>query len=212
MRVETVYCSGMKKEIKFPTKQEVDVHINQNRTELFSDPDFREYEEVDIIFLEPTQLIALRDYPPLHSPEAFTVYRKKFVAGERVEPIVVIPSRIVIEYLKKNEVRAHTYRQELELFLNTHPRATYFMLGGKHRSAAATILGVRIPCLVISNDADVAKINALMAEGKLTGMPSVGENFKRTLSELDDHYFEHKVFWTMDEKTKAMIDHGDISL
>ncbi|MEK7540454.1 MAG: hypothetical protein AAB558_04365 [Patescibacteria group bacterium] len=166
---------------------------------------------MEIFFLNPKQLIAMRDYPPLHSPKAFVAYQKKFLAGEKVEPVVVIPSGLVIEHLKKNTDRFNTYRQELERFLDQHPLAAYFMLGGKHRSAAATILGLKIPCLVVHNDSDVNKIHALMADGKLKGVPSVGKDFEVTLSELEQHYFENKVFWSMDEKTKAMVDGGDIS-
>src|SRR3989338_6106389 len=151
-------------------------------------------KESAIVFLEPAQLIAMKDYPPLHSPEAFADYRKKFIAGDNIEPVVVVPSAIVLEHLKKNRNRFETYRQELERFLVAHPSATYFMLGGKHRSAAASILGLKIPCLVVRNDTDSDNIHTLMADGKLTGVPSVGKNFEETLSELDDHYFEHKTF------------------
>lgn len=73
------------------------------------------------------------------------------------------------------------------------------------------VLGKQIPGVVLRNDADVDHIHKLMSEGRLTGAPSVGKNFEETLNELDDHYFENKAFWDMDEKTKAMIDHGDIS-
>lgn len=180
--------------------------------EPLSNLDEKEFGEMKRTLLEPEQLIAMRDYPPLHSPEAFAAYRKKFAAGESVEPLVVVPFQIVLEHLRKNETRFETYRETLEQFLTTHPSAAFFMLGGKHRSAAATILGIKIPCLVVRDEADVTKIRALMTDGRLTGVPSVGENFEETLSELDEHYFEHKGFWTMDEKTKAMIDHGDISL
>lgn len=166
---------------------------------------------MDIILLEPAHLIAMQDYPPLHSPEAFVAYREKFTTGKGVEPIVVVPSLTVIEHLRKNPLRFESYRHELERFLATHPSAKYFMLGGKHRSAAATLLGLKIPCLVVDRDADIDNIHALMAEGKLTSGTGVGENFEKTLSILDDHYFENKSFWSMDEKTKAMIDQGDVS-
>lgn len=165
---------------------------------------------MDIIFLEPHQLIGMQDYPPLHSPEAFAEYKRKFTAGEQVEPVMVVPSQTVLEHLKKSAERFESYRKDLEQFLEAHPSAAYFMLGGKHRSAAATILGVKIPCLVVNNDADVGYVQMLMADGKITGVPSVGKDFTETLSELDDHYFEKKAFWTMEEKTKAMLDRGDI--
>jgi len=162
------------------------------------------------IFLKPSQLIAMIDYPPLHSPKAFTTYRKKFKSGSYVEPIVVIPIKIVVENLAKNKTRYNTYKKTLEQFLKDHPRAKYFMTGGKHRSAAATVLGVKIPSLIIKNDADVNGVNLLIDNGEITGVPPVNENFNKTLEELEEHFFEHKRFWTMDEKVRAMIENGDI--
>jgi hypothetical protein len=160
--------------------------------------------------LGPAQLIAMIDYPPLHSPEAFAAYREKFTLGTHVEPIIVIPVKIVIDHLAKDRARYETYRETLEQFLAGHPEAKYFMMGGKHRSAAATVLGVKIPSLIIENDADVDEINSLISKGEITGVPSVDKNFVKTLGELEEHYFEHKRFWTMDEKTRAMVENGDI--
>lgn len=168
-------------------------------------------QDLEELSADPSELIAMRDYPPLHSPEAFLAYRAKFLLGEHVEPVIVIPSATVIEHLRKNENRFDSYRNELETFLAAHSSAKYFMLGGKHRSAAATILGLKIPCLVVRDDFDIENIHALMSDGSITGVPSVGKGFAETLAELDDHYFEHKAFWTMDEKTGAMLGNGDIS-
>ncbi|HCC23090.1 TPA: hypothetical protein DF272_02835 [Candidatus Falkowbacteria bacterium] len=161
--------------------------------------------------LNANQLIAMIDYPPLHSPEAFASYREKFKAGESVEPLIAVPAKIVIEYLKQNQVRYAAYKVILARFLEDHPAAAFFMTGGKHRSAAATILGLKIPCLIIENDNGVAKVHSLMKQGKITGVPGVGDNFADTIQELEDHYFEHKRFWTMEEKTRLMIENGDIS-
>jgi hypothetical protein len=94
--------------------------------------------------------------------------------------------------------------------LSNHPTAKYFMLGGKHRSAAATVVGVNVPCLVIESSSDVDDVHRFMSEGKITGVSSVGEDFADTLRELEEHYFEHKRFWSMDEKTEAMIQNKDI--
>lgn len=163
------------------------------------------------VYLEPSELIAMQDYPPLHSPEAFAAYKKKLQEGEKVPSIVVVPAHVATEHFQKNPERFHCYKKELEQFLGTHPSAKYFMLGGKHRSAAATILGLKISCVVIQNDADNAQVHA--SEGAVVvDVASVGKDFDATLSELDDHYFKHRAFWSMDEKARAMIDTGDISL
>ncbi|MFA6486571.1 MAG: hypothetical protein WCT40_04370 [Candidatus Magasanikbacteria bacterium] len=161
-------------------------------------------------FLEPVQLIAMIDYPPLHSPEAFAVYREKLKLGTPVEPIIVVPLKTVVDHLSKNEAHYATYKEILDHFLADHSEVKYFMTGGKHRSAAATILGQKIHSYIIENEADVDEINSLINKGEITGVPPVSENFIKTLDELEAHYFEHKRFWAMDEKTKAMIKNGDI--
>lgn len=160
--------------------------------------------------LKPSQLIALVDYPPLHSHEALVMYYKKIKAGKKIEPIIVVPNKQVLEYFQSKKTRYKKYQKILELFLKEHRAAKYFMLGGKHRSAAATLLGVKIPCLVVKNNADIAHIHQLTKEGKITGVPSVGKDFNKTLSILEKYFYKDKRFWTMDEKTKAMIDGGDI--
>ena len=160
--------------------------------------------------LDPKQLMGMIDYPPLHSPEAFRSYYEKHKSGMDVEPVAVVPIEAAIAYFAERPERYATFRTTLDDFLLSHPSAKYFMLGGKHRSAAATVLGTDIPCLVVGSEADVTEIHRLMDEGKITGGTGVGENFSDTLHELEEHYFEHKRFWTMDEKTEAMIKNKDI--
>lgn len=150
------------------------------------------------------------DYPPLHSPEALRSYYEKHKAGSEIEPIIVIPVEIAKLHFSGNKDRYGTYRDELEAFLSDHPEAKYFMSGGKHRSAAATVFGAKINGLVVESDEDIAEIHVLMSAGKITGVPSVGKSFDDTLDELEDHFVEHRRFWTMDEKTDAMIENNDI--
>lgn len=59
---------------------------------------------------------------------------------------VIETDRLLLAPISKN------YR---EIIFKEHPRAKYFMSGGKHRSAVATILGVKVPCLIVKNDNDV---------------------------------------------------------
>lgn len=152
----------------------------------------------------------MMDYPPLHSPEAFRSYYEKHKSGTEVEPVVVVPIEEARNYFAGRPKRYATYKVALNEFLSSHPSARYFMLGGKHRSAAATVLGKKIPCLIVGSEADVVEIHRLMSEEKLTGVPSVSKNFPETLHELEEHYFEHKRFWDMNEKTEAMIKNGDV--
>ena len=161
--------------------------------------------------LKTAQLIAMIDYPPLHSPKTFALYYQRLKTGKKIEPAIVVPARAVLNHFKSRKNRFKKYQIILEQFLKEHPEAKYFMPGGKHRSAAATILGIKVPCLVVKDDKDVRYIHKLTKEGKITGVPSVEKNFKETLKMLEKHFFKHKRFWTMDEKTKEMIKNRDIS-
>mgnify|MGYP001613998388 CR=1 FL=1 len=160
--------------------------------------------------IKPTQLIAMIDYPPLHSPEAFFGYYQKLKADQKIEPTIIVPTQQVISHFKGRKIRYKSYAKQLESFLATHPTIKFFMLGGKHRSAAAAVLGLNIPCLIVKNDRDIIFVHNLKSKGKLTGGLGIDKNFEKTLKTLEEHFFKHKRFWTMNEKTKAMIEHGDI--
>ena len=160
------------------------------------------------IAVKSEEIIAMADYPPLHSPGSLKEYYWKFKAGLAVEPVPLIPVEIAIacfEKLKSGHLR--TLRQ----FLQHHRTAHYFMLGGKHRSAAAVLAGKEIPALVVQNDLDIKTVLDLHDAGKLTGTIDVGKNLETTVQELDKHFTQNKgMFWTMEEKTQAMIKNGDI--
>ncbi len=83
-------------------------------------------------FFQPEQLIAMMDYPPLHSPEAFFNYCERLKSSDHVEPVIVIPAKIFVDYLIKNKDHYQTYGKTLEQFLVNHPKAQHFMTGGKH--------------------------------------------------------------------------------
>lgn len=168
------------------------------------------YSAMKQVFLRPNQIIGMMDYPPLHSPEALAGYYKRFERGEVVQPVPLIPVSIAIPYFTRCAERFSTYREQLERFIAEHPEAEYFMLGGKHRATAATVVGKNIPCIVIKDDDGVHELLEMKKQGQLSGMLGVGDNLEETLAILEDHFFRHKQFWTMEEKTEAMIVNGDV--
>ncbi len=158
--------------------------------------------------LNPDQIIGMIDYPPLHSPKALRDYFEQVKEGLTVNPIPVIPKTLVLAYMKQHKSRFKTYEEKLNTFLRAHPRAAFFMIDGKHRAVAATLAGKNIPCFVLNSDEDVKILNSLKDAGmRVTGLE---KTLKETIAILETHFFEHKRFWTVEEKTEAMIANGDI--
>lgn len=162
------------------------------------------------VFLKPNQLIGMIDYPHLHSPQALAKYYDKFRREEEVQPFPITPIQTAIAFFNRNDEKFSAYRQKLNKFLLEHGEANYFVFGGKHRSAAAMVAEKNIPCAVIENNTDIAELIALRKPGKLRGILGIGNTLDESLAILEDHFFEHKRFWTIEEKTKAMIANGDI--
>lgn len=162
------------------------------------------------VFLKPNQLIGMIDYPPLHSPQALAEYYGKFRRGEEIQPVPITSIQTAISFFIRTDEKFSAYRQKLNRFLLENNEANYFTFGGKHRSAAATLTRKNIPCIVIENDADTSELIALRKTGKLTGILGIGNTLDESLVILEEHFFEHKRFWTVEQKTKSMIANGDV--
>jgi len=165
------------------------------------------------IFVNPNQIIGMNDYPPLHSPEALAGYYAKFKNKlfDEVAPVPLIHKSVAILYFMGCDNRFITYNQNLERFFFENSEAEYFMLDGKHRSTAAVLAGESIPCVIIWDEDDVNKIHDLIISGKIPRLTGVEETLDATLETLEEHFFLYKRFWTVEEKTKAMIENGDIA-
>jgi len=170
---------------------------------------------MEFILLRPDQIIAMMDYPPLHSPEALAIYFQKFCAGEQdISPVPVIKKELVLNYFRLQRDRFASYSEILQRFLDEHPAVAYFMLDGGHRCAAAMLSGKMIPCISITDDNVFIEINTSESPIRLHGdfstltedMVSIDQEIKM----LEEHFFENKRFWTVEEKVKAMIENGDI--
>ena len=141
----------------------------------------------------------MNDYPPLHSPDAFSKYLQKFKTGEEVTAIPIIPKHIVIDYFRRFSNRFNEYEDKLNQFLAANPDVEYFSFDGKHRSAAAVVADKQIPCVLIENDNDFIEI---LNSGKY---PRLESTIDATLKIMEEHYFSTKKFWTIETKVKEII-------
>ena len=158
--------------------------------------------------IPPSELIGMVDYPPLHSPEALARYYELFKHGGDVHQPVA-PIAVVIQFFVAHPMKYAPFKERLEEFLGSH-EAKYFMFGGKHRGAAAVIAGRPVPCVITENEKDVAEVFRLRDAGLVPQSLGLGESMQEALTLLLDHFSKHALFWTMEEKVKAMIANGDV--
>ena len=162
------------------------------------------------VLLKPNQIIGMIDYPPLHSLEALKNYYEDCKAHRAINPVPVIPLEKVIAYCKRKK-RFETYKESWEIFLEQNPEVKYFMYDGKHRSTAMMLAQGKIDCVELRNDNDAQNFFKLSQEGKITTL-GVKPVLNEMISELEVHFLKHQKFWSVEEKTKAMIAQGDIPL
>jgi hypothetical protein len=170
---------------------------------------------MELILLRPDQIVGMIDYPPLHSPKALAIYFRKFCADEQdISPVPVIKKDRVLNYFRLQRDRFASYSQILQKFLDEHPALEYFMLDGGHRCAAAMLSGKMIPCLNITDDTVFREVNTAESQIKLHGdfstLPDDMTSIDQEIKMLEEHFFENRRFWTVEEKVRAMIENGDI--
>lgn len=162
-----------------------------------------------LISLTPSQVIGMVDYPPLHSPRALSEYYDVLSSGGSVEGLPVAPVHLVKTFFEQHPGQYNAFKKKLESFLRSH-KATHFMFGGKHRAFAAMLANRPIACFEVNSDADVAEALLLRKKGKLKKDLGLGKSLEESLAILLAHFYQHKMFWTMEEKTKLMIARGDV--
>lgn len=153
------------------------------------------------------KVIGLNDYPPLHSAKALAEYFEYFKKGDyhKMVPIPLIPIAVVLPYFVQDQ-RLSAHLRAFEKFIYEH-HVEYFQLDGKHRASAAYLTRRKIIGIVIENESDVIKTKVLKDSGKF----GIENTFEGTIEELKKHFLKHPIkFWTVQEKTEAMISNRDI--
>lgn len=160
--------------------------------------------------LLPNQIIALND-SHLYSQD---VLKKYFEISKTSQ----LPSCPVIHKSKgipySNKLEARNYNQKFKQFLESHPKAEYFLLDGNHKTTAATLNHKKIPVILIEKDSDFAEIQKLKDEGKIVGWYKIGNSVEEVIKELSEDLFEYYKedfgFSTIEEKTKKLIKNKEI--
>lgn len=165
---------------------------------------------LEFVLVDPDLVIGMNDYPPLHSPEDLKKYYDCFRSKNAVQVIPVIPVNLVLAYFRNDAERFAKYEHKWREFVTAHPQIGYFMVDGKHRASAATLAGEKLPCVIIKSDDDTKELLRLKESGKFERLTGVKETITETMEILEHHFFAHKRFWTVREKTQAMISNGDV--
>lgn len=166
---------------------------------------------MELINIDPGEVISMNDYPPLHSPTALRKYHDIFRNDNQdmVTPIPMIPVSVAVPYFQRHNDKFRAYSKELYEFLKNHSDAEYFMLDGTHRATGAMLSSKQIPAYRIKNNKDVKELFSLRKEGKIS-IYGLSNNLAKTVDILETHYHKHKKFWTLKEKVNLMISNGDI--
>ncbi len=159
------------------------------------------------ILISPEKVIGLNDYPPLHSPKALIEYFEYYKNREdsKIVPIPLIPIAAVLPYFAEDP-RLSSDLSDFEKFISSH-HVEFFQIDGKHRASAAYLTKRKIIGIVIENDEDIIKTKTLKDSGKF----GIGNTFEDTINDLKRSFLKRPVnFWTVAEKTQAMIANGDV--
>lgn len=161
--------------------------------------------------LLPNQIITLRDYP-LYNEQILKIYFRVFQKnqGRILPPCPVIHKFVGIPKSKGTDQKSRRYNRKLEQYLKENPRAEYFLLDGSHKTTAAALLHKPIPVLVLERSQDLNEAKKLIAAGELFGWYAVENSIDAALTELAKHHLGSRGFLTVAEKTKKLIDNGDV--
>ncbi|MBS3152296.1 hypothetical protein J4230_02700 [Candidatus Woesearchaeota archaeon] len=161
-----------------------------------------------LVSVNPEEIIGLNDYPPLHSPESLKKYFRFFINNDDKHifsvPLITISSALPI---LQEDPKFSPYIKVLQKFLSEHKGVNYFQSGGKHRSSAAYLARKKVPGIVIENDEDIKKIKPLLGDDKFL----TEDSFEGVILGIKGSFLKHdRKFWTVKEKTEAMIANGNI--
>lgn len=156
--------------------------------------------------LRPNQIITLRDYP-LYNEHILKIYFRIFVKnqGKILPPCPVIHKSLGTPFVKNKNARSKTYNTLLRKFLETHPRAEYFLLDGSHKTTAATLSHKLIPALIIEQNRDFKRAKKMIKTGEMFGWYAVEKSIKEALNVLAKHHFGTNKFLTVADKTELMV-------
>ncbi|MBI4145314.1 hypothetical protein HY493_03855 [Candidatus Woesearchaeota archaeon] len=158
------------------------------------------------IHLSADQIITLSDYPP-HHEQCLKIYFRIFQNGRGriVPPVPVIHISTGIPFTKAHGKRAEKYNGLLTAFLESHPRAQYFLLDGTHRTTAAALTHNKVPVLLFKVDKDIKEARKLVEQGELFSLTAGGNSIKEAIKTLEKHFLKAMSFQTVIEKTERMV-------
>ncbi|MEK6964454.1 MAG: hypothetical protein AABX70_08600 [Nanoarchaeota archaeon] len=161
--------------------------------------------------LHPNQIITLNDYP-VHNEQILKLYFRIFHKGHSkiVPPCPVIHKSTVVPQLIYKGKKAKKYSHLLSQFLETHPKAEYFLIDGSHKTTAATLSHKPIRVMIFRTNHDIKKAKKLVEQGEIISLTTGGRSIKDILKALKKHFLKTMTFQTVEEKTEKMVGKKDI--
>lgn len=166
-----------------------------------------------LLEISDNEIISMGDYP-IHDLQTgvsdgvilklyFRIFEKK--CEDIIAPIVVLPKEFVMASFDD------TMLLKFMEFEKEHPKVNFFALDGNHRTTAASLTKSKIPAMLFETDSDCTEVQ------KLNDTAGVFRHFTNNtlgeyVQELKDHFFGVEQFYTVEEKTKRMVDDVSINM
>lgn len=152
-----------------------------------------------IIAITPNEIVTLNDFP-VHNLHILKIYFKIFRDGyeKMMPPCPVIDKKLVVEGFDEKLKRG------FKEFEKNHSKVKYFLLDGSHKTTAASLAHKKVKVMIFEKDQDIKEAKELIKTGELFSL-MVGDNIKREVKELKNHFAKKKGFQTIEEKTQRMV-------
>ena len=155
--------------------------------------------------LNPNQIIALFDDPVCYElilKVYFRIFQKD--CGKIISPCPVLHKSRGLPLMKGNNKKVKEYNNLLIKFLETHPKAEYFLLDGAHKTTAATLAHKLIPVMILESDKDIKEARKLVERGEITNL-TINYTIKENIETLTKYFFKTRILWTVAEKTEKLV-------
>lgn len=128
--------------------------------------------------------------------------------SHKIPPVILVSAEELLPYF--GDTTGHKFNE----YRKENPLVRYFLADGSHRSCAAAMTLTQCPALILENQTDIEKMQELSAQGRVfRSTPNASNinltgNFDKLKNDLCRHFEESGHFWTVSQKTIAMMGSG----
>lgn len=153
--------------------------------------------------LSPNQIIT-SSHTVIHDPHVlkiyFHVYQK---AGDILPPAPVMHRDLMMEGFDEE------LKEKFREFIKNNPQAEYILLDGSHKTTAADLAGYDCNVMLFESGDDIRKAKEMEKQGEILQY-LLGDTIQEIIEDIAGHFMEKRFFWTVEEKTKYLVENKKI--